>query len=457
MIKEKTSLWDRTLTNIQRKTSVSFARTWEGIAGTARAITGAIDPDLPKKDAERIKNLMNEALSAKGGEISARKKTVELGGHYLALSDKGKTKFLGLLASEFDLDRKKLAELVKKYIALKSRHEQIELENLLRDQIEAKRVKILKQFSALPDGIKFLVDLREDLLAFKKNDDDLVALEKDMKRLLASWFDIGLLDMREITWNSPTALLEKLIAYEAVHKIKSWSDLKNRLDTDRRCFAFFHPKMPNEPLIFVQIALVDEISSNIMELLDETKPAIDNKQADTAIFYSITNAQAGLSGISFGNFLIKRVVDSLSREFKNIKIYATLSPIPGFMTWIKKGDIPEFAIKAGIARILEGKWHENKRIINMIKDDMLKLCAHYLINVKKSDKALDPVAHFHLSNGAKLERINWMADLSEKGLEQSAGMMVNYQYVLSDIDENHEAYSSENIIPISRMVKNLLK
>ena len=323
--------------------------------------------------------------------------------------------------------------------------------------------------------------MRSDLMPLVGKSQALKALEADLKFILSSWFDIGLLDLVEITWNSPAALLEKLIEYEAVHKIRSWDDLKNRMDADRRVYAFLHNKMPLEPLIFVQVALVDGLSDNIQALLDETSPVMNTEEADTAIFYSISNAQRGLAGISFGNFLIKRVVDKLSREIKNIKNYATLSPVPGFRAWLdpallKEGDaiflpaeikdlkklIKKKELAQGVLELLDSEWHKDEATAETLKSILMRLCAHYLLNEKKKGrgeegkKPLDPVAQFHLFNGARLERINWLGDVSSKGMKQSSGLMVNYYYRLSKIDDNHEAYAEGEVIA-SKPVKVWLK
>jgi malonyl-CoA decarboxylase len=280
----------------------------------------------------------------------------------------------------------------------------------------------------------------------------------------------------EITWNSPAALLEKLIEYEAVHRVTSWDDLKNRLDADRRVFAFLHPKMPLEPLIFVHVALVEGMSDNIQYLLDVKSPVSDIEKADTAIFYSISNAQKGLAGISFGNFLIKRVVSELTDKMKNIKTFATLSPVPGLRTWLdpllQKGDeavlLPEEAqilkkIKPqghpakNLYDMLEGNWTVDKALNEKLKSILMRLAATYLVEQKKSGKPLDPVANFHLSNGARLERMNWLGDTSSKGLKQSAGIMVNYHYKLSDIDDNHEEFVTAGKIVAGKQVRGYLK
>ncbi len=300
----------------------------------------------------------------------------------------------------------------------------------LRRALEPPRLRLLTQFTTIPDGRKFLVDLRGFLLQVKRDDKLLAALESDLRGLLAAWFDIGFLELQRIDWNSPAALLEKLVGYEAVHEIRSWRDLKNRLDSDRRCYAFFHPRMPGEPLIFVEVALVKGLAGSVQRLLDEKAPVLDPREADTAIFYSISNCQQGLAGISFGNFLIKRVVEELSAEFRKLKTFATLSPIPGFRAWLDEklaGDQPgllsdeesaslgsampapsgEQALAAIVAK--RGWWRE-VGLRKTAEPVLVRLCARYLlVESNHRKRARDPVAHFHLSNGARVERINHWA------------------------------------------------
>jgi malonyl-CoA decarboxylase len=298
-----------------------------------------------------------------------------------------------------------------------------------------------------------------------------------LKRLLANWFDIGFLELKRITWESPAALLEKLMVYEAVHEIRGWTDLKNRLDADRRCFAFFHPRMPDEPLIFVEVALVSGMTSDVHALLDEAAPIGDPHTADTAIFYSISNCQRGLAGISFGDFLIKRVADALAIELPRIKIFATLSPVPGFRPWLEQQvrstsedlllPAERTAIEALGDAALEGNllalldlegWHDDQRLAGALREPLIRLCARYLLRERSSSgRALDAVAHFHLSNGARVERLNWLADVSAKGLQQSAGIMVNYLYRLGDIEANHEAYRGEGRVAASSPLRNLAR
>jgi malonyl-CoA decarboxylase len=319
--------------------------------------------------------------------------------------------------------------------------------------------------------------MRAELMKLARNDQSLTGLDQDMRALLAGWFDEGFLEVRRITWDSPASLLEKLMVYEAVHEIRGWSDLKNRLEADRRCFAYFHPRMPDEPLIFVEVALVQGMADNVQSLLDETAPVGDPQSADTAIFYSISNCQRGLSGISFGDFLIKRVVDRLNAELPHLTRYATLSPMPGFRAWLEQrsaeeGDdlltpverrvieaLPSAPTDHMLTNLLaRPDWYEDLAVAQAIKTPMLRLAARYIINEKTPrGRALDGVAHFHLSNGARLERINWLGDLSPKGLQQSAGLMINYLYQLDDIEENHEAYTGEGRVTASQTVLRSLK
>ncbi|ANY17044.1 malonyl-CoA decarboxylase [Bordetella pseudohinzii] len=307
--------------------------------------------------------------------------------------------------------------------------------------------RLFKRLNAQREGLRFLVALRADMLRWRKQVAGLQPLEQVLEGLLSAWFDVGLLELRPLTWDSPASLLEKLIKYEAVHAIQSWDDLRHRVAPDRRCYAYFHPQLPDVPLIFVEIAFDARMSDSVQSLLDPQAPMQDLGRARWAIFYSISNTQEGLRGISFGNFLLKRVIERLLQELPQLKSFATLSPIPGFAAWLArlKGAEVERIVRgdqdsehrapdgqrwvARLGRAARGKPSEALRRAGV------KLAAHYLQTLK-NDQPLDPVARFHLGNGARLERLNWAADVSDKGLEQSCGMMVNYLYVLDDLDSN---------------------
>ena len=465
---------DRTLGNLR-----SLRGAWRDIAAQARgALSGAPRPELSREDSERLRRQLSDCLAARGGVVSGRGRAADLGRTYLALNSTGRERFLKLLAQEFDIDHEAVAALGQRLVRAGRDEEKRKIERNLRVALEPPRIKLLTQFNALPEGVKFLVDMRAELIRLAAHDTVLAGLELDLKALLASWFDVGFLELTRITWDASAALLEKLIVYEAVHEIRSWSDLKNRLEADRRCFAYFHPRMPEEPLIFVEVALVKGMSDNVQSLLDESAPVFDPAEADTAIFYSISNCQRGLAGISLGDFLIKRVVDSLAAELPHLKTYATLSPIPGFRAWLDKR-IPEegealltAAERKGMQQLLPAdlaaqglgdllarpRWYAEDPVAEALKVPLLRLAARYLLSEKTPrGRTLDPVAHFHLTNGARMERLDWLADTSPKGLQQSAGIMINYLYRLSDIESNHEAYQGEGEVAASSALARLGK
>lgn len=421
-----------------------------------------LDADLPETDLARVREWVDNCLDAHAGQVEARNRAAMLGRMYLKLSQTGKVRFLGMLAEEYGIDDAGVEQAISGWQNAQN-GDRARKAHQLRKALEPAHNRLLKQFTGVPSGVKFLVDMREELLGLKQEYSTLESLEADLRELLATWFDVGLLQLEELSWNSSAALLEKLIAYEAVHEIQSWSDLKNRLDSDRRCFAFIHPNMPEEPLIFVEVALVNGLAGSVQKLLDEQAPTQDIDSADTAIFYSISNAQPGLAGISFGNFLIKEVVKKLSGEFPQLKQFATLSPIPGFAQWL------ENCAPATLCELPGGEQWLNlpaPRVVSVIEaneametrqEALTKLAAAYLCQSKKGTRALDPVAHFHLSNGAQVARLNWMGDVSRKGLRQSAGLMVNYLYELPKIEQRSEQYTSEGVISQSSAIKKLQK
>lgn len=463
------SLFERTVANLRNG--------WREIAARTLPSSGiaSIWPDLPDDDLPRLRRHIAECLESRGGEVSARARAAELGRIYLGLSAVGRKRFLDLLAHEYAVDRGNVRAAIRAYEDVEDIAALADAEEALRAALISPRLILLRQMTTLPDGFKFLVDLRGELLAHPPGDGALAALDQDLRTLFASWFDVGLLTLERITWNSPALLLEKLIDYEAVHEIRSWDDLKNRLDSDRRCYAFFHPRMPQEPLIFVEVALTNGIAGSIQELLDETAPRQDPQSCDTAIFYSISNTQPGLRGISLGNFLIKQVIDDLSRGLPNVTTLSTLSPMPGFRAWLDrklangdselvgKGDLAKLqsvtTAEAGAAALRSlldrPDWQRDPAVVGVLEALLKRLGARYLVLEKANGQPLDPVARFHLANGARIERLNWLADRSEKGVRQSAGLMVNYLYRLSDIEANHEAFSSQGKIAMSSAVKAL--
>ena len=452
---------------------------WDKVTGNGHVQNSVhFQADLPDEDLPRLRAQIQLCLEMRGGEVSARAETAILGRSYLELNEEGRARFLKVLATDFDVDTAKVEHAIACWHKSEDVSDRYANIQQFRQALEAPRLQLLTQFNELPEGVKFLVDMRAELLALKSGDPALAALEGDLKRLLISWFDIGFLTLDSISWDSPASLLEKLIAYESVHEIRSWDDLKNRLDSDRRCYAFMHPHMLGEPLIFVEVALTTGLARNVQDLLDETAVVEDLEHMDTAIFYSISNAQQGLAGISFGNFLIKRVVAKLSEEFSHIKNFATLSPIVSFRRWLtqqlandeldlltlsEKNALAIQCEKLGIDSSLETlldipNWQQDTEICDVLQPLLTRLAAHYLSKEKrKNGRAFDPVAHFHLTNGAQVEKLNWMADQSEKGLHQSFGLMVNYLYQLDRIESNSTAYVDRGEATTSQAVKTLLK
>lgn len=424
-------------------------------------------------DLERIRAQLQECAEGRGGEVSTRQRAGRLAETYLHLDDAGRHAFLRLIAHEFGPDPRQVSEAHEAYQAAVGTAEQWDAEARLRAAMRSRRLRILTQFNAIPQGVKFLVDLRADLLRFVAQDPSLKPLDRELEARLSAWFDVGFLELQRITWLSPAALLEKLVQYEAVHEIRSWDDLKNRLDSDRRCYAFFHPRMPLEPLIFVQVALLEELADNVQRLLDIEAPLADTRRATTAIFYSISATQPGLRSVSFGNFLLKRVIDDLKRDFPRLKTFATLSPIPGLARWAQRHpeEMAEAFLPAdrtrlaglGIAStddaaltaVLEGKpdWQADDKLRTTLREPLLRLAARYLLEARRGDKPVDAVARFHLGNGARVERLNWLADCSAKGLQQSWGIMVNYLYDPDSIESNLEQFASEGLIAASSTVR----
>jgi malonyl-CoA decarboxylase len=459
------------------RTLANLSLAWRDVAVGAARTVGLSVPEAAADDGRALHRLMKECLEARGGEVSARGRAAELGRRYLELDGEGRKRFLQILAHEFACDPDRVAQAIGQVQAAVDDDRRLAAEAALRRALVPPRVKILTQFNALPDGVKFLVDLRAELLQLTGEDTYMRQLEGDLRDLLTTWFDVGFLDLQQITWHSPAALLEKLIAYEAVHEIRDWNDLRNRLDSDRRCFALFHPRMPDEPLAFVEVALTGEMAASVQRLLDESAPEDDPRDAKAAIFYSITNTQRGLQGISFGEYLIKQVVNHLSHELPQIETFATLSPLPGFRTWLDTApeetiealleegerkaltrlsgqDNPRAAFQVLLAR---NNWPDDPAVSGSLQGPLRRLAARYLLARRDNGAPVDPVARFHLKNGARLERINWLGDVSPKGLRQAAGIMVNYRYDLDDIEANHEAYMQESRIVLGNDAQRLIK
>jgi len=351
-----------------------------------------------------------------------------------------------LMGEQFAPDPKQVRAARAQYEAALGTPEEAQAEIRLRKAFVSPRTRLLQRFAGFPEGMRFLVDLRADLLPHLKSDKRLLPLDAELESLFSTWFDVAFLELRRISWDSPASLVEKLIKYEAVHDIRSWADVKNRLDSDRRCYGFFHARLENEPLIFVEVALMDSIADSITPLLDEEGAAADLERATTAIFYSISNTQTGLKGVSFGDSLIKRVVETLKAEFPRLKTFATLSPIPGLRGWMQKHAPADLLAAIEDPLALPPK--------SPHRAQLMAWAARYLGKELENGRPCDPVARFHLGNGARIERLNWAADPSPKGLKQSYGLMVNYLYDLKRLDK-HRAMLAQGQIPMSGAVEDL--
>ncbi len=423
----------------------------------------------------QLKPLLAESRKQRGGEISARSRAERIAVIYRGADTPQRAAILNLITHEFAPDREELEQAISAIQTATDDASLSRAEARLRIALDAPRAKFLTQFNLLPDGVKFLVDLRADLLELLPREPALEVLQVELDGLLESWFDPGFLELRRISWQSPALVLEKLITYEAVHPIESWNDLRNRLDTDRRCYAFFHPRLPDEPLIFVEIALAKGLPGSVQLLLDQGAPVQDPRTADTAVFYSISNTQKGLRGVSLGNLLLKRVIEDLRRDLPRLQVFATLSPLPGFRKWLDqaladgRGMLPDAetakfaqtfghpdpgtAIAVALAR---PEWLTDARFGSALRELLEKLCARYLLQEKSGNQLLDPVAQFHLHNGARVSHLFWLADTSPRGMKQSYGLMASYRYDLAEVDENHERFLRDGHIAAARRVQRLL-
>ncbi|MGX9392136.1 malonyl-CoA decarboxylase [Nitrobacteraceae bacterium UC4446_H13] len=397
-----------------------------------------------------------EGLLSGRGEASGTVLARDVLDAYRALDDADRTAFFEALASAFGPDHDKVERAIELW-----RSGVGGAGGSLHFASEPRRQELFRRLNRAPGGTSELVGLRADLLNLSKDRKDLDTVNRDLEHLFMSWFNRGFLVLRRIDWSSPANILEKVIRYEAVHEIHDWDDLRRRIDpADRRCYAFFHPALPDEPLIFVEVALTETIPGAIAPLLTKDREPVPIDRARTAVFYSISNTQRGLAGISFGNFLIKQVVEELRRELPKLDTFVTLSPVPGFMRWLKRE--PELPLgddeRALLTHLDDDNWIDDPDMVEKLRAVIEPLAAHYFLKAKNPrGKPVDPVARFHLGNGARLEQINWLGDVSSKGLRESAGVMVNYLYRLDDIEKNHEAYANDDEVVASNAVKKLLK
>lgn len=440
-----------------------------GLASAKAMDTG---PQPPFVDRVRV---LADALLSERGEVLGTVIAHDLNRTIRGASTQDLFSFLHLVAHRFGPDAQRLAAAADAWLKDPSPKRLA----ALTEMVEPPRQELFRRLNMAPGGTGTLVRVREFLLQQIGSNPDLQPVDDDLKHLFASWFNRGFLQLRRIDWDTPASILEKLIEYEAVHAIDGWDDLRRRLAADRRCFAFFHPALPGEPLIFIEVALVDHLSERIEPIIRAPMPAAvpsdKGPPPTTAIFYSISNCQPGLRGVSFGNFLIKQVAADLARELPSLTTFSTLSPIPTLRKWVRQADksldrhLPAEMVQslleqsqadsvaAGIERLVAGAGGEDLAKVPLLREVLLKLGARYVAGAGLDHGPRDPVARFHLGNGARVERINWMADLSAKGMRESYGLMVNYLYDLASIETNHEAFANRRPIAVSERVAALMQ
>lgn len=432
-----------------------FADLLTSISDRGRSLLGRTSTNGIKPTASDILTSCDALMSGRG-EASGSAIARDVLDAYHRLDAAGRLAFFTALADRYGPDDGKLRRAVETWQATGSDLSAGEL----HFASEPQRQELFRRLNRVSGATRDLVSMRADLLDLLPSHDSLKMVDRDLAHLLGSWFNRGFLVLRRIDWSTPAIVLEKVIRYEAVHEIRGWNDLRRRIDpADRRCYAFFHPALNDEPLIFVEVALTETIPDAIAPLLAEDRALASAERVRTAVFYSISNCQRGLAGISFGNFLIKQVVEELRRELPKLDCFVTLSPVPGFMAWLGG---PDSGLNENERASLKGigneSWPNDPQASESLRAMLEPLAAHYFLKAKTSrGQPVDPVARFHLGNGARLERIDWLGDTSPKGLRESAGLMVNYLYRLDDIEKNHEAFVNQGEVAASSAVKKMLK
>ena len=439
-------------------TSALFSDLLTSISERGRSLIGR-KPSV-EEPAPRARDLVEdcEALLSGRGEASGTALARKLIERYERLDEPARLNFFRALLDRFGPDSKRLTALAEAWLSDRSDTRAADL----HFSSEPRRQELMRRLNRAPGGTRALVAMRADLLAAMKTEPGVAPVDRDLSHLLSSWFNRGFLVLRHIDWSTPAIVLEKIIRYEAVHEIRDFPGLRLRIDPpDRRCYGFFHPALPDEPLIFVEVALTDTIPGAIAPLLDAERTPVAPDRAKVAVFYSISNCQKGLAGISFGNFLIKQVVEELRREFPRIETFVTLSPVPGFARWLESGaDLSHLSVEDRqlLARLVTDDWRQEPDLADRMRRLVEPLAAIYFLAAKRSNgRPVDAVAGFHLGNGARLERLNWLGDVSEKGMRDGAGLMVNYLYSLDEIERNHEAFANGAEIAASQAVRKLVK
>jgi malonyl-CoA decarboxylase len=389
----------------------------------------------PAPTADHLIELCDSLLSERG-EVSSARIATEAVAAYEQLTDRGRDVFFTNLLEGYAADANAVTAAIGAY---RTEPTATHL-SMLHTATESRRQELFRRINTAPGGTRMLVRMRADLLRTLAEHPERSVVDSDLKHLFRSWFNRGFLVLQRIDWRTSALILERLIQYEAVHQIQGWDDLRRRLEKDRRCYAFFHPALPDEPLIFIEAALTAGVLGYVRPLLNPQSAVDDPAEARCAIFYSITNCQEGLRGVSFGNFLIKQVVEDLSREFRRIRKFATLSPVPGFRSWLMQH---RQLMSPALAKLPLDSPAALTAVSDAARDEIMQLCAYYLLRAKRGHAPLDPVARFHLANGARLARLNWGGDVSSAGIASSLGITANYVYRMGDVEENHEAYAKD--------------
>ncbi len=437
-----------------------FGELLQTISDRGRALLARDRRGEASAHSENLVELCEDLLSGRG-EASGVALAREILARYATLTIGPRIAFFEALAQRFGTDPARMEQAIAAWRAGPSDAAAAEV----HVASEPRRQELFRRLNLAPGGTASLVRMREQLMDSLDHREDLRAVDDDFVHLFSSWFNRGFLVLRRIDWSTPAIVLEKIIRYEAVHEIHDWQDLRRRIDSpDRRCYAFFHPALVDEPLIFVEVALTRDIPAAIAPILVKEREVVDLDKARAATFYSISNCQRGLAGVSFGNFLIKQVVEEVSREMPKLSTYVTLSPVTNFAGWLKQERAEERsaalneADKAVLAALDQPAWWTNEETAAQVQDTVMRAAAWYYLRARNQrGLPVDAVARFHLGNGARLERINWLGDTSERAMAQAYGLMVNYQYDLDDIEKNHEAYAEGPTVVASGSVQRLLR
>ncbi len=437
-----------------------FGELLQTISDRGRALLARDRRGEASAHSESLVELCEELLSGRG-EASGVALAREILARYAALTIGPRIAFFEALAQRFGTDPARMEEAIAAWRAGPSDTTAAEVHTAS----EPRRQELFRRLNLAPGGTAALVRMREQLMDSLDHREDLRAVDDDFVHLFSSWFNRGFLVLRRIDWSTPAIVLEKIIRYEAVHEIHDWEDLRRRIDSpDRRCYAFFHPALVDEPLIFVEVALTRDIPAAIAPILAKEREVMEPEKARAATFYSISNCQRGLAGVSFGNFLIKQVVEEISREMPKLSTFVTLSPVTNFADWLQRERAEEKsaalneADKAVLALLDQPAWWTTEETAAQLQDAVMRAAAWYYLRARNGrGLPVDAVARFHLGNGARLERINWLGDTSERAIAQAYGLMVNYQYDLDDIEKNHEAYAEGPTVVASGAVQRLLR